>query len=462
MSKKSLDDPGPGPTKVYLSNLSEDVWSFIGSMSPADRLHEIAENAFLSDRDILTCSSWSHGILIVPQTIDPNFAQYCQKVFGFSDLQILVPAHHTGELCLDVLSDKNCYQTLLTIGKTTPLELTSYSASPQFYELVSRLIAAGVQVSLPESPAPSASWTPNFFGSKSGFRQLISQLSHHKPFPHMSHGYISFGIRETAKIASHMYQKYGGVVIKTTKGHSGAGVMIIPPGSMPTDPPALIAGITQKLQAEKYWSLFPTIIEKFVDIDSTVGGGNPNVELMVDAAGMVLPLYFCGMRVTAAGVFKGVEIHRSALSKKLVKQLEAIGQLVGQAYARAGYVGYFDIDGVVSKSGELFLAESNVRKTGGTHVYHAIKTVIGDGFLDEVFVVSNNVYSLPNSPASPIASFAELRDKLRPVLFNHTTKSGVILASANLLAQQKIAYLVIGPTKKATLKIEAEMEKLLH
>ena len=73
-------------------------------------------------------------------------------------------------------------------------------------------------------------------------------------------------------------------------------------------------------------------------------------------------------------------------------------------------------------------------------------------------MLSHNVYPIPKKRKY---TFAKLIEKLDPILFNKKTKEGVVIASASLLAQNKLAYIIFGNTKKRALKIEAAMEELI-
>jgi hypothetical protein len=46
-------------------------------------------------------------------------------------------------------------------------------------------------------------------------------------------------------------------------------------------------------------------------------------------------------------------------------------------------------------------------------------------------------------------------------MFNKKTKEGVVIASASLLAQNKLAYIIFGKNKKRSLEIEGKMEELI-
>lgn len=460
MKQEDGGDAKKSSVLIYISNVSEDVWSFISQMgSIKDQAHEINENAFLADRDLLSFAGVHNLIMILPHAVNPDFLEYYLNLFGNKNLEILVPKEHTGQICLDVLHDEKIMQRLAVVARQAKkVSLTSYSASHQFYDLVHQLRKNGLDIILPESPEEPDSWTVNFYGSKGGIRQLAQQSGAAKPDFKMSSGMVSVGVQDTAKIAAKMYLKQKGIVLKTNKGHSGAGMFLFRPGDLPETYFQCQQEILRRLMKEPYWEKFPIIIEELMDINLSIGGGNPNVEFKIHKSGKVEMLYYCGMRVSKDGVFSGVEVSKDVLSHKVIAKIMDVGFFIGEQFATQGYRGYYDADFVATKNGELYITESNVRRTGGTHVYHTAKALFGKDFLYDTYTLSTNLYNLPGKKKR---SFRDVLAALEPILFNKKTKEGVVLGAANLLKSNQIAYIVFGKTKKRALELEVKMHELL-
>jgi ssDNA-specific exonuclease RecJ len=445
---------------VYIFNMSEDVWPFISAMSDdVARAKEIEENANLTDRDLFSIAEESEAIFVSPKPIQSEFLSYYNSLFGNRKLTVLVPNHHTGEICQDILNDKEIFSELIKAANSVrKLTVTSYSASPQFFRLVEELRKTGITVYTPESPEEESAWSVNFFGSKSGIRQLAQKSSAREPDLQMPDGLVCSGIVDASRIAAHKYLKENGVVIKTNKGHSGAGVLIFRPGDLPVEYRECQNTILILLQKDKYWDKFPIVIESYINVNPLVGGGFPNIEFKIQKGGKLEFLYYCGMRVQPDGVFNGVEINEDCIGDRLAAQLIDTGYFIGEQYVAAGYRGYFDVDFVAAKNGQIFVTESNARRTGGTHVYKTAVELIGKDFMMDSYVLSDNAYQLPNN-SKP--TFEQLYALLTPVLFSKKEKEGVIIASSNLLSLGMLAYIIIGKNKKRALEIEVQMEDLL-
>ena len=398
-------------------------------------------------------------LFVLPKHVSQEFIDYYFSVFGKKELRVLVPKSHSGVICEDIMKDEALMQELVKAANGQKrLVLKSYTASQQFLDLVRTLRDKGLTIFTPESPEEEDAWTVNFYGSKSGIRQLSQQSRAAEPDLMMPEGIVVSGIIDAARIAANKYIKERGVVIKTNKGHSGAGVLIIRDGELPTEYAACQRAILDKLKKDSYWDLFPIVVESFISVNKTVGGGFPNVEFKILKNGHVEFLYYCGMRVNEQGVFAGVEIQNEVISDQAGARMVDTGFFIGEKYREAGYRGYFDVDFVAAKNGQLYVTESNVRRTGGSHVYHIAEELFGKDFMYLTYILSNNAYKLPETHAY---TFSEMITLLHPILFSKQTKEGIVVISENLLSYHEFGYVIFGATEKRANEIESRMVELL-
>lgn len=440
--------------------MSEDVWAFISAMSSSyERESEIQENARLSEHDLFNFFGYDDCLIILPRSPDPHFYQYFMQMSKNQNFTVMQTKIHTGEINKDILNDTEIMEEIkriaLNYGK---VKLISYTTSQQFIKLSSNLQNKYKNIALSESPSEANSWIVDFYGSKSGIRQLSQQFNADEPDFKMADGLISVGIENTAKIAANLYIKNGGIVIKTNKGHSGAGILIYKPDELPQSYDLCEKFIYQNLAKEKYWREFPIILEKYIEPNNQIGWGYPNIEFKIHQNGRIEMLYYCTCRITDKGVFKGIEIHENVLPDKISAQLIDTGFFIGEKYSKQGYKGYFDVDFIAAKSNNLFVTESNIRRTGGTHVYFLAKALYGDNFMQEIYVLSNNLYDIKTKTA--IAS-EELFSILEPVMFNKSKMEGCVVTGTSLLAQKALGYVIFGRSALRARKIEEEMERLL-
>lgn len=457
-----VEEPGGRKREriVRVFNMSEDVWPFIEAMGdPKTRRAEIEENVNLADRDLFSMAEEFEFTFIAPKKLDPIFVEYFKMLCMVREMEVLVPRKHSGKICEDILADEKIMRRLVSLSKGYQrLALTSYSATPYFLDLIRKLRSRGVEVRTPEAPEETDAWTVNFYGSKSGIRQLTQINGAIRADLKMPNGVVSSGILDSAGIAANKYLKEGGVVIKTNKGHSGMGVLIFRKGDLPKKYRECQKEIVEILKKDSYWEKFPIVVESLVVPNPRIGGGFPNAEFVIKKDGEVKLLYYCGMRVNKMGIFEGVEISEKALPERVASRITDIGYLIGEQYAEDGYRGYFDIDFIAGKDGAIYVNESNVRVTGGTHVYQAAVELTGRNFMKRVYVLSDNVYKIPSRKKY---SFEKLRKLMEPLLFSRKSKEGLVIVSSNLLSQGKLAYIIFGKNKKRAIGIESEMKRLL-
>lgn len=448
-------------TVVYIFNMSEDVWPFISAISDTlARLTEIEENMYLSDLRLFLFANEDADILFVsPIGISDDFLTYFRSVCGNKTVRVIVPKKHSGVLSADVLEDELIMQALIDAANSSRrLTLTSYATTLQFLKLIAELRKRGLTVFTPEAPEEEDAWTVNFYGSKSGIRQFAQQSGSVEPDFQMANGLICVGIDDASKIAANKYLKEHGVVLKTNKGHAGMGLLILREGELPDTYQECEKAIRKLLKKESYWDKFPIIIESLIQVNPAIAGGFPNVEFKITKSGRVELLYVCGMRMSAEGIFGGVEISDEAMPERIATQIVDTGFFIAERYATAGYRGYFDVDFMVAKNGQLYITESNVRSTGGTFVYALAVKLAGRDFMHVSYILSNNSRDI-SAIGNP--TFSTLHTRLESILYQKTTGEGILLMSENLLRMRKFAYTIIGKTKKRTLEIESRMDELL-
>lgn len=460
----SIDEVPEGrkPTSfVYVFNMSEDVWQFIQTMSDKKaRDLELAWNARLSERELFTLVDVTEPIVFVsPTEVREEFLNYFKSLFGNKDIRVIVPKGKTGETSLDCMNDEKALTTIVAAANGAKrLTVVGYATTPQFLKLVRVLRERGLNVFTPETPEEEDAWTVNFFGTKSGIRQLAQKSVAQEPDFMMADGLICVGVEDAAKIAARKYVEEHGVVIKTNKGHSGVGVLLFQEGELPGVYEECRLAIDKILAKDIYWEKFPIIIESYIPINQNIGGGCPNVEYRIHKSGRIEFLYYCGMRMTKTGEFQGVEINQDVISDQVGAQMVDTGFFIAEQYAKTGYRGYFDVDFVAARNGKLFVTESNVRRTGGTFVYHVAEKLFGKDFLIATYILSNNSHDFPGDKKW---TFPQLSETLSDVLFQKKTGEGVVLVSSALLELGKFGYIVFGANKRRAYEIEEEMMRLL-
>jgi len=446
---------------VYIYNIVEDEWSFISAISDKEQRKKEIENGNSSAESYLFANADEEEFMYVsPKSISFAFKKYFQDLVGAKKIDIVVPKKVSGLVCKDFYNDKPLFKQFIKKARRyKKVTLVSYASSPQFLDLKSKIEDLKINISTPEAPEVDCSWTVNFFGSKSGIRQLAQQSTALEPDFIMPEGVICVGKLDAARIAANRYIKDRGVVIKTNKGSSGNGVLIFRDGDLPKDYKLCEKAIYSIFNKNDYWDRYPIIIEDLISVNLNNGSSFPNIEFRINKNGKIDMLYYCLMLVTKEGAFYGIDMHEDVIGERLAARIIDTGFYIAERYAAAGYRGHFDIDMIATKYDQVFVNESNTRNTGGTDVYKIALELIGRDFLSDSYVISRSKYDISYIKRP---SFINMCARLKPILYNKKTKEGLVISSENIIKQKELIYIIFGNTKKRAYQIEKEMTMLLE
>lgn len=446
---------------IYIYNVVEDEWSFLSSIQPIEKRYEMINDCnFSSECYLFANASESEFIYISPVRISNFFKNYFQSITSNKKVEIFTPQSRTGLICKDFYNDKELFGNIIRRAKKyKKVKLIGYATSPEFLDLKERMIQLGINVSTPESPEIENAWTVNFFGSKSGIRQLAQQSRAVEPDFIMPDGVICIGKLDAAKIAANRFIKEKGVVLKTNKGSGGQGILIFREGELPKDYKSCEKRIYELLSEDGYWERFPIIIEELINVNYSVTGAFPNIEFKIHKNGKIDMLYYCVMMVTKEGKYYGLDIHEDVINDRTAARIIDTGYFIAEKYAEAGYRGHFDIDMIASNNRHIYVCESNTRNTGGTDIYKLVYDLYGEDFLSDVYVLNRNNYRINNQENVNIKKLLEI---LKPIFYDKKTKEGLIISSLEYLKRNIFMYTILGRNKKRAYDFQKELFGLLQ
>lgn len=449
---------------VYIFNVVEDEWSFLSSIQPIEKRYKMINNSNLAAEAYLFANAFEDSFFYIsPIEIPENFKNYFQQIIGDNkNFDILVPQMKTGLICKDLYTDKALFSDLVAkLRRYEKIKLISYAVSPEFLELKEKLIQLGLNVYTPEAPEIENAWTVNFFGSKSGIRQLAQQSKADEPDFIMPEGLICVGKLDAAKIAANIYLNEKGVVLKTNKGSGGDGVLIFREGELPYDYKLCEKRIYELLSEEGYWERYPIVIEKLINVNYQSFGAFPNIEFKIHKSGKIEMLYYCIMKVTKEGKYFGIDIHEDVLNDRLATRIMDTGYYIAEKYTQAGYRGHFDIDMICAKGGKIYVSESNTRNTGGTDIYKLTKFLFGPDFFSDVYVLNRNDYKIRFKKNN--FTFEKILNILEPILYQKNKKEGLVLSSAlSIIEGKKVLYTIFAPNKKRAYQLQQKFFELME
>lgn len=438
---------------VFFANLSEIAKPLVRLMNKEKSLHEIMEDHYLCDRFVFFNDD--KYLLVTPFQLDKDFTGYAKNLLKIKNFINLSPKKIGDSLSDAILEDENLLNEIVNTIKTNPkIRLISYATTPEFSNLIKYLKNLKLKFLTPEMPGLGNGWTGPFFDSKSGFRQGVNYVGGN--FPEMPEGIICDGIEEVKSWAEYfLIKENSGCVIKCNRGLAGAGLKIIKRNDIKDKS---IREYLNDTLTDNYWRKDTVVVERFIESDNKICGGFPNIEMKIDGNG-VETKYYCGMRVTDQGEFRGVEIGKKAVPLFVKRVLRRAGIKYGQFLKKAGYQGYYEIDWVIDKDKNLYPVEANLRRTGGTHVYEAALRLLGEDFQKRYYITATNIQTVVNIDK---LNFEEIRNYLKSVIYPiDNKKRGVIITIVSYLQSKKIGYMVIGSDKKDALTIEDQFLKLI-
>ncbi len=444
---------------IHISNISEDVWPFIATFPARERRQEIIENADLAERDLVANLDRAPLLFLSPIPIAPDYQAYLHHTIPTSQFSVLTIPHHRGRVCRELKDHLPTFSKLkASIASARRVIFTTQVVSPDAVRLAQLLKKQFPHIEFPEFPLARALDAADRYGSKSGTRALINDSCRGRSRIPMPKGVICSSRSEAITAALAMTRGRRGVVIKTAKGHSGAGVLLFPSGTLPWPSAEREKIFFAALKKESYWKQFPIVVEEYIVVNPNIGGGFPNIECKIQPNGEITPLYTCGMLMGQGGVFQGVVMGPTLFSPTIQRTLSRMGKNFGSLLVRRGYRGYFDVDCVATKNGSLRMTESNLRRTGGTHAYHLVRLLLGND-MRRVWVITENLRSLLRN--TPYRSFNTFFTRIKTLVYSPARKEGIVFTSARLLRKNQCGYVVIARSQSRARELQTALFRLL-
>ncbi len=373
----------------------------------AERIrHELAlsQRAFFWESD--------DKVVITPYLIPLPLFELNKRICGFKNVANAAPSEGGVELSNAIAKDKQVRSLIAREARGNPqLTMSPYAVTRDFLGLSDQL-QGEVPIQTKERPPDKSLWTVAYLDSKAGFRaEMLKLAAEHREIK-VPQGFVAQDATEALTMAEWFYENGQSSILKANFGESGWGIAIFKVESYPSLS-AFRKQVRKLLQSDVIWQDTSIVVEQFIEPDASVAGGSPSTEFFVGEEGISL-LYHCGQLLNEFGGFLGVEIGKGALSDTLARKLERIGNIIGKWYRELGYRGFFDIDFIVSRDGGICVAETNTRRTGGTHTYDLARHLFGNRWENEAYLLSHD--SFRYSKRRMVQDKALLQ-KVKPVLY---------------------------------------------
>lgn len=386
-------------------------------------------------------------IVITPYPIPVALFEANKAICGFKNVVNVAPKAGSIDLSASVMKDKRLLKLIAgAVRDNSQITLSPYAVTQEFLQLLDKL-----KIGSKEKPLEESLWTTSYLDAKVGFRAEILRLGFEHKEIKVPEGFVAQDATEALQIAEWFYQRSQPSVMKVNFGESGWGLKILRPEEYPSLS-VFREGIRKTLKSDVIWEKTSIIVERFIELDTEVAGGSPSTEIFVNENGASVS-YNCGQVLNEYGVFLGVEIGKSALSSVLSRKLSSVGNIIGKRYWELGYRGYFDIDFIVAKDGEIYIAETNTRRTGGTHTYDLAKHLFGVNWEKEVYLLSYDSFMYGRKKIAPEKLLAKVNPLLYPI---KNQKKGIVLT---LISEWSpvLGYIVIASNRSEGLSLQEQL-----
>ncbi len=436
---------------IITANIAEAFEPSIEKIASAtDREARVQIEHNLCDRTLL----WEGDdkIVITPYPIDQGLFEHNRRTLGYENISNLSPHAVNVSLSDAILEDRQLFQQLVDIIRANPgITLSPYCVTEKFLALVETLKKEGLDFIVPERPAKYGDWLVTYLDSKVGSRVEIGKIDN--PQIAIPESIPCRTKDEALRVATWFFSRRRSCVLKANFGESGWGLLMLRREQF-KNTRQLIKYINHEFESTPIWNDDLILVEELIESQRDSEAYSPSSELLVSDRNTVIT-YLCNQEIGSNGTFLGVAIGRGIMKEDLATQIREISTRIGNRFRLLGYRGFFDIDFVTSGNGIPYPIETNMRRTGGTHVFDATKFLIGDNWENNCYALSSDDFEYGNINLSTPDILARLHDILYPI---QGQREGVVVSIVNR-RQPKIGFIIIGEDREKALEI---YKKLLN
>lgn len=406
---------------IIYSNGSESFLNFLGRFDSFRQSQLLSSEYDLEQRGFF----WAHegDVVVSLSSLSEPLLNMNRELQGYQNVS---------SMSLSEFSSTEAFHSYVNGHCISP-----YAYTESFHEMTQKLSLNSVE-------KPLSCEVVQWLDSKIGFHTEMKKLNLSDRFIKVPEYVIAKSYTGVVAIANKFARQGKGVVVKVDDGESGLGMRFI-------ENVEELDGVVDVLSlAEQY-----VVVEEMINIHVDPQISSPSLEYYIDDSGFSF-LYSCG-QCLRKGEFLGVSLGVGSLPNELLKRLMEVGDVIASHYFHLGYRGYFDIDFVVSKDLEVCPIETNMRRTGGTHIYDIANRVFGYDWHKTNSLLSNDNYVY----GSMRMCDDTLIELVRPLYFDQNTGRGIVVT---LLGREypRLGYVSIGESLDVCESISMEFQELFR
>lgn len=448
--------------KTIVIGNDREFFSPIDKFVPPHLLVEFKQ-ADLDEADMDIMWGGDNKLVFMPQNLDREYIRDICELFGYKNFHLVIPVAGSG-LCTDIVRDHNALSVLVETIRLNPgVSIIPFGNSPEFYALLDELAQLELQFTTPETPDVEHRWIVGYYDTKVGCRELLQLTAARSNTIQIPRGRVVNTWVDAEKVVRILTSLGLGVVFKANEGGSGIGVNVYPPHSLETTEHVLEM-LNSVMHNPLYTGEVPFIVEEYIPPDFSHHGVFPSVDVLITTDGNIRIQAVDAMvikhdenEVSFYGCVAGVGLF-SPDQSQLLRDMTVV---IAQVLRELGYVGWFDVDYILSLNGVIVPTEVNLRRTSMCYMVEIGQRLFGPDFLSACAMRSNDKYIRPNLYGY---TYASLRNLLSSILYPiNAGRRGLIITEGirSQYGRGKFGYLIIGSDQEDTWRIEQEMEGLL-
>lgn len=430
---------------IIIANDAEAFEPIISSIDNSlQRIAKIRKEHFLSSRFLF----WEgdNKIVITPFLIERSIITQAESI-GYKNIENWHPTKIDISLSRAIMNDRILLNNLVKIIEENPrVILSPYCFTKDFSRLIELLREKGLVFRVDQEPVKNAQWLVRYLGSKVGFRVEIQKLQVPKKDIPTPEFFICRNKEEIVEAATWFYKNKKSSVIKAFSGEGGWGILMVRAADYISEID-LRKKIISTLDKDTIWNSGPFVIEEFI-FSSGDDQSSPSLEVFIDDRGPKIT-YVCNQIVDSSGQFIGILMGNSCLKRSIALRIKGIGETIARKYFKLGYRGFFDIDFIVSTNGTPYPIETNVRRTGGTHVFDLTKHLFGKNWLSKTTTLSVDSFHYGDTNLSVKA----IMDKMSEILFPmKSVREGVVVVAVDAY-HPVFSFIIFASSRSKVLQV---------
>jgi hypothetical protein len=455
---KVLGDDKPGGVRkletIFISNIAEVYYKTYYNLPDKERKAHIEYDLIEAER-ALVCLGDNKAVVVSKRPDKHYIDDLCQRI-GYHNLVVLSPARSTEKLNTDILEEPGLLKKVTQIVKENPgIKIVPYYPTDDFFDLLAHLRQKNLQFETPETVYRENRFIHHHHNSKVGFRTLWDKAVDADCPIKIPQGFIVDDLEEAITAARWFYYKKKDFIFKYNRGSSGVGVVFYHYKDLPKEEEAFKEYFTAQHQ-DRIWFEENFVVEEAIVRDESFFGGTPSIEFKIN--GKVQFMYICAQWINKA-TFEGIYLGKELLDPQnlAIDDLIKEGTRFGEALKELGYRGIYDVDTVIDKNRQLYAVESNMRRTGGTHVYELGRYLYGSKFIDKISLMSRENLPVKKS----IDTYQKLFKIIEPILFQKEKYYGVIVVQPDSVSIGQLGYIAIAPDKEKLFELNEKLKSLV-